>query len=181
MVLTDYIYAPECNGRIDDSTKDFVLLNANSYIEYDVTLRLVLLSAAFETYFSEFLDSYLKGRAKYYASGARTAQGNKLWGDVMKVRGLSERVQEFSNLANAKIKKVSPDLTQLRDVYLIRNVIAHDGGVCDAFSAGEIKCIKVETGTRISLTPIELVGQLAPACIRIAESLDAKLITRGAI
>ena len=174
-VLTDWVYAPECKGRIDDTTKDFVLGRVIDLINSAVTPRVVLLSAAFESYFEEFFSQYLQARAKYYVAGARTAAGNKVWGDVMKQRGPSARIRELGVAANAGIKVLMSNLPVLEEVYVLRNSIAHDAGVVDAFTAANVKSIAAVQGTQLRVTPHELVSVLAPPCLSVAEELDKKL------
>ncbi len=175
VILTDLVYAPECKGRINDSTKDEVLARIDHYITHAVTLRVVLLSACFETYFSEFLIAYLAHRSKYFVGGVRTPLGNKVYGEVMKVRGLRHRVEAFCKSTNAKIASIEPRLLLLEEVCLLRNAIVHDGGICDDYSATKIVSIKVVAGQPISISSSELVRILAPPCIQIAEDLDAKI------
>ena len=70
-LLTDLTYAPEAKGRIDDGTKDFFLERVEQYVDEVALLRVVLLSAAFEVFFDNFVDGYLKKRGRSTLPGGR--------------------------------------------------------------------------------------------------------------
>lgn len=174
--LTDLVYAPESKGRMKDVTKVAFLERLERYMQAVVTGRLVLLSAAFELYFRYFLDDYLKARPKYYdaTAGGRTADGDKLYGEVTKVRGLSERITKFAELANAKVNRITPHLLALTDVYQLRNVIAHRAGAVDAGAASKLSIVKLTAGQRAIVTVEELL-KLAASVLEIANALDGKI------
>lgn len=174
--LTDIVYTPEIKGRIDGIDKDFFLENIETYIQYNVTtLRVVLLSAAFESYFKSFLDKYIRHRHKYFIDGSRTKEGNQVFGQVMSTSGLAERVVKFAELTNAKISAINPLLATLKEVYLLRNIIAHRAGICDSYASAEMLIVKVKEGERITISPETLISTLAPPCIKITEHLDRKI------
>lgn len=168
-------YSPEARDRLDDATKDFLLDRIQYFIDYNVTLRVVLLSSAFESYFSAFLEDYLNNRKKYFTDGSRTSEGNKVFGEIMKTRGIEERVRAFSAWTGSKIKSLECRLGVLKDVYLLRNLIAHAAGICDECTAERVNSVALVPGTPISITPDALVQKLAPPCIEIAEALDKKI------
>jgi len=95
-VVTDLTFAPECKGRLDDATKDFLLQRVAYFIHCEVTLRVVLLSAAFESFFDVFLESYILHRPKFFAAGTRTKEGDKVYGETKRASGLAERDEAFA-------------------------------------------------------------------------------------
>jgi len=174
-LLTDLVHSPEAKGRIDDATKDFYLERVGEFISEVALLRVVLLSAAFEVFFDTFVDEYLDGRAKYSVGGARTADGNKVAGEVRKTRGIVPRVEAFCDWTGANTKSIQPHLDVLSDVYTLRNVLAHRAGICDAVAAKSMKTLSFASGDRLRLTPEQLVRTLAPSCITLAENLDKRI------
>lgn len=175
--LTDLIYAPESKGRMDDVTKSVLLGRMDRYMQAVVTGRVVLLSAAFELYFRYFLDAYLMARPKYFNSSksTRTDAGNKVYGEVAKVRGLAERVVKFGEETGARIKVVDPHLPALTDVYYLRNVIAHRAGAVDTGSAEKLSIVKLLPGQRVTVSVDQLLSLAAPV-LKLAEALDRKIL-----
>jgi hypothetical protein len=174
-VLTDWIYAPECRGRIDDSTRDFFLDNVVHFVTSAATSRIVLLSAAFESYFEEFLEEYLKARTKYFTSGAFTEQGNKVRGEILKQRGIVARIEAIPANTTATIASIVPLLPTLRDVYTLRNTVAHDAGMVDAYTAASVTSVKLQEGEFVRLNPRDVTELLAPPCLQIASILDERI------
>lgn len=176
MLLTDMFYTPELQNRLRDLRRDTFLERVSIYQQRVITNRIVILSASFETYFSRFLDVYIANKPKFYdqANSCRTAAGNKLYGDVMKIRGLSERIIKFGELAPSKIKSIVKLLSYLDDVYMLRNVLAHRAGLVDAHAASTFTHVRFSEGERVILTSENLLELAAPV-VRIAQNLDAKL------
>ncbi|MDD2772508.1 MAG: hypothetical protein PHP45_02315 [Elusimicrobiales bacterium] len=181
--LSDVIYAPTCvsyrgTRRINrvGNTKNDILKDITKYLNYPVILRVVLLSAAFESYFLEFLDRYLENRPKYFNGGKRTAAGNKIHDDVKKARGPVNRIAKFKELTNAKINSITPHLDALSDVYMIRNVMAHSAGICTVQDVESFKTISPIANEVIHISVQHLVDKLAKPCLEIANSLDGKII-----
>jgi len=175
-LLTDMFYCPGIRGRLEDTKKDTFLQRTASYRQAVITNRIVVLSASFETYFANFLEAFIQSKPKLYDSaiGARTAEGDKLSGEVMKIRGLSGRITQFGVLANSKIKSITPRLTYLDDVYMLRNVLAHRAGAIEAHAAGSLRHVHFSAGDRVTLTTEQLLF-LAKPVLEIAASLDTKL------
>lgn len=175
-LLTDMFFSPCIRGRLDNIRKDTFLQRTTTYRQTVITNRIVVLSASFETYFANFLDAFIQSRPKLFdpASGSKTTAGNKLYGEIMKIRGLSERITKFGELAPAKIKTVISRLTYLDDVYTLRNVLAHRAGAIDTHAASGLKHVSFNGGDRIKLTTDQLL-QLAKPVLEIAASLDKKL------
>lgn len=175
-LLTDMFHCPGIRGRLDDVRKDTFLHRANIYRQAIITNRIVVLSASFETYFANFLEAFMRSKVKLFdpATNTRTAAGNKLFGDIMKMRGLSERITKFGELAPAKIRYAVSRLTYLDDVYALRNVLAHRAGTIDGHAATLLKHLTFNNGDRIKLSTDQLL-QLAKPVIEIAASLDKKL------
>lgn len=175
-LLTDMFYCPWIRGRLDDVRKDTFLQRTNIYRQAIITNRIVVLSASFETYFANFLGAFIRSKSKLSdpASGAKTPAGNKLYGEVMKIRGLSERITKFGELAPAKIRYAVSRLTYLDDVYTLRNVLAHRAGAIDTSTATLLKHLSFNGGDRIRLSTDQLL-QLAKPVLEIAVSLDKKL------
>ena len=176
MLLTDMFYAPELQNRLRDLRRDTFLERVSIYQQRVITNRIVILSASFETYFSRFLDAYIASKPKLFdqAKSCRTAAGNKLYGDVMKIRGLSERITKFGELAPSKIKSIVKLFSYLDDVYMLRNVLAHRAGLVDSHAASTFKHVGFAAGERVILTSDKLLELAAPV-VRIAQNLDAKL------
>ena len=174
--LTDMFYAPELRGRLDDLKKDTYLGRVNNYRMAVITNRIIVLSASFETYLGNFIDAFIRSKPKLYsvANDERTPAGDKLYGEVTKIRGLSARIEKFAELANSKIASVRPRCSYLDDVYMLRNVLAHRAGRVDDHAASVLKHLKFNPGERVSLSTDELLVLAAPV-IKIAEILDAKL------
>ncbi|MDD5389171.1 MAG: hypothetical protein PHD37_07485 [Gallionellaceae bacterium] len=175
-LLTDMFYIPGIRGRLDDVKKDTFLQRASIYKQAIITNRIVVLSASFETYFANFLDAFIRSKPKLFdpATSARTDAGNKLYGEIIKIRGLGERISKFGELAPAKIRYVIPRLTYLADVYTLRNVLAHRAGAIDVHAATDLKHLSFNGGDRVKLTTDQLL-QLAKPVLEIASSLDKKL------
>lgn len=179
--LSTQCWCPESNGRVDDVSRDVYLQRLPDYLQYGITLRVVLLSAAFEEYFKGFLATYLASRSKYWdrTTSARTAAGDKVWGDVMKQRGPVKRIETFADLTGAGIKKVRPLLRTLGDVYMMRNIVAHSAGIVDAAAAAAIKCRTYVPGRPLTLDTGQLI-ELASSVLLLAELLDSKIAPQQA-
>jgi hypothetical protein len=175
-LLTDLFYAPKLRSRLNDLKKDTFLERVNTYRQAVITNRLVVLSASFETYLSNFFDAFITTKPKYWNSAAatRTTAGDKLFGEITKQRGLDNKILKFAELAPAKIKSIDSRLSYLVDVYMLRNVLAHRAGLLDATAATSLTHIKCSPGERISITTDQLLLLAAPV-IKIAESLDQKI------
>ncbi len=175
-LLTDIFYVPKLRGRLEDLRRDTYLARVPLYRQAVITNRLVVLSASFETYLSNFLDAFIMAKPKFWdkATSARTPVGDKFYGEVNKVRGLGQRILKFGELAPAKIKSIAARLSYLDDVYMLRNVLAHRAGLVDASAIAVLKHLKVVAGERVQIT-IEQLLDLAVPVIRIAEALDQKL------
>lgn len=175
-LLTEMFYTPVLRGRLEDLRKDTYLSRVGTYRLAVITNRLVVLSASFETYFSYFLDAFIQTKPKYFdkAANARTPAGDKLLGDVTKIRGLSARIIKFGELAPSKIKSIDARLSYLDDVYMLRNVLAHRAGLVDAHASSVLKHLKFNAGDRVSLSTDKLLELAAPV-VKIAEALDQKL------
>lgn len=175
-LLTDLFYVPKLRGRLEDLRRDTYLARAPLYRQAVITNRLVVLSASFESYLSNFLDSFIKSKPKLWdkTAAARTPDGDKFFGEVVKVRGLGQRIVKFGELAPSKIKSIEARLSYLEDVYMLRNVLAHRAGLVDANATTVLKHIKVVAGQRVSITTEQLLELAAPV-IKIAEALDQKL------
>lgn len=175
-LLTDMFYAPNLRGRLRDLTRDTYLERVPTYRQSVISNRLVVLSATFEIYFSSFLDAFIKTKPKFWdeVAKARTSEGNKFSGEILKIRGLGARILKFGELAPSKIKSIEAQLSYLEDVYMLRNVLAHRAGLVDASAAAVLKHVKVSTGERITITTEQLLLLAAPV-VKIAEALDKKL------
>lgn len=175
-LLTELFYAPALCGRLKDLRKDTYLTRVGTYRLAVITNRLVVLSASFETYFANFLDAFIQTKPKFFdkAAGARTAAGDKLLGEITKLRGLSARIVKFGELAPSKIKSIATNLEYLDDVYMLRNVLAHRAGLVDVHASNVLTHLKFNVGDRISLSTDKLLELAAPV-VKIAEALDQKL------
>lgn len=175
-VLNEIVYAPEVRGRLGSLTKDRYLERVPRYKDAVITNRLIILSASFELYLNNFVEAYLAARPKFYdqAAGKRTAAGDKIFGDVMKVRGLSARIVKMAEEAPFKIKSLGAGLEYVDDVYMLRNVLAHRAGQVDDYAAQSMKHISFRSGDRIVMTPEQMMTLAAPV-IKVAETLDRKL------
>lgn len=153
-LLTDMFHCPGIRGRLDDMCKDTFLQRIGIYRQTIITNRIVVLSASFETYFSNFLEGFICSKAKLSdpVTRVKTSAGNRLYGEVMKTRGLSERITKFGELAPAKIRYAMSRLSYLEDVYTLRNVLAHRAGTVDALAASLLKHLPFSNGDRIKLT-----------------------------
>ncbi|WP_433935478.1 hypothetical protein AB3662_12190 [Sorangium cellulosum] len=176
--ITAFFHAPESRDRIDDVTTDVFIERFDRYRISVVTSRVVLLSAAFELYFGSFLDDYLKGRAKYFdrSSNTFTTEGNRVSGEIRKIRGIPERVEAFGDLTSAKLKSSKPHIPALKDVCVLRNVIAHRAGHVDDLAAKTVSTISLTSGTQVALSPEQLLLLAAPV-LKLAEELDRKIPT----
>lgn len=175
-LLTDIFYVPKLRGRLDDLRRDSYLARVPMYRQAVITNRLVVLSASFETYLSSFLDSFIKLKPKFWnkAATSRTPDGDKFFGEIIKVRGLDQRILKFGELAPSKIKSIEVRLSYLKDVYMLRNVLAHRAGLLDDAAVASLQHIKGVSGERINITTDQLLELAAPV-IKIAEALDQKL------
>ncbi|MBN2448951.1 MAG: hypothetical protein JXR77_01095 [Lentisphaeria bacterium] len=176
MLLTDLIYAPESKGRLNDVTPDLFLQRLPGYLQGVVTDRIVLLSAAFELYFTSFLDAYLQLRPKYYDANTakRTADGDRVYGQVRSARGPVPRIEEFARLTGAKIKSLRPHFPALSDVYTLRNVLAHRAGLLDAYAASQLQTLAMAAGQRVVLSTDQLLCLASPV-LGVASALDRRL------
>jgi len=176
--IQDLFYAPDLRGRINGLTRDIFLERAAGYRHAVVTNRIVILSASFEAYFSTFLDAYIANRVKLSdpTTGQRTAQGDKLYGDVLKARGPVKRIQAFADITNSGIKTINPLLSYLSDVYYLRNVLAHRAGLVDQFASQSLINVSIAPGEKIILSPSVLIELAAPV-IKIAEFIDRKTVS----
>jgi hypothetical protein len=175
-LLTDMFYAPDLKSRLGDLNKDRFLGRVETYRTTVITNRIVVLSASFETYLNGFLEAFIESKPKFFdeSIGARTKEGDKLYGDVIKVRGLGNRITAFGELAPSKIRSVVDQLSYLDDVYVLRNVLAHRAGLVDKPAAVSLKHVPFNEGDRVTLTTDQLL-MLASPVIEIARSLDKKL------
>ena len=174
--LDQIVYAPDVKGRLPTLRKDQYLSRVETYKDAVITNRVIILSASFELYLNNFIEAYMRNRPKFYDAGTstRTPDGDKLYGETMKVRGLSPRVVKFAELAPFKIRSLMSSLTYLDDIYMLRNVLAHRAGLVDTYAASEFKHVPFRSGDRVTLSADVLMTLTAPV-IRIAESLDQKL------
>lgn len=174
--ISTQFWCPESANRINDVRRDTYLERLPQYVQYGVTLRVVLLSAAFEEYFEGFLATYLSARGKYWdkAKAERSSAGNKVWGEVMKQRGPVKRIEEFALQTGAGIKTLSPLLSDLDDVYVMRNVVAHCAGIIDAGAAASLKRARFTPGSSLVLNTDALL-EVATTVLKIAEILDHKI------
>jgi hypothetical protein len=177
VLLSDTVYAPEVTGRLGTLTKDRYLERLPRYKEAVITNRLIILSASFELYLNNFLEAFLAARPKFYdqTTGKRTVAGDKIYGEFMKVRGLSGRIVKMAEEAPFKIKSLSTKLEYLDDVYMLRNVLAHRAGHVDDYAAQCMKHILFRPGDRVVMTAQQMMALAAPI-IKVAETLDRKLI-----
>ena len=175
-LLTDMFYVPKLRGRLEDLRRDTYLTRLPLYRQAVITNRLVVLSASFETYLSNFLDAFIKTKPKFWdkTSAKRTPDGDKFFGEVIKVRGLGQRISKFGELAPSKIKSIEARLSYLDDVYVLRNVLAHRAGLADVGATAALKHLRVSVGERVSITTDQLLELAAPV-VKIAEALDQKL------
>jgi hypothetical protein len=175
-LLERMVYSPEVQGRLHGLTKDRFLAKAREYKDSVVTNRVIFLSASFELYLNNFIESYIAQKPKLFdlATSRRTADGDKIYGEAMKIRGLSNRIREFAALVPFKIHSLAPQFGYLDDVYTLRNVLAHRAGQVDARTSSQLTHVTFQTGQRVSLSPLQLLN-LADPVIKIAETLDGKL------
>jgi hypothetical protein len=175
-LLTDMFHVPKLRGRLQDLRKDTFLSRVGIYRQAVITNRLVVLSASFETYLSNFLDAFIQTKPKFWdkTAGSRTAAGDKFFGEVVKIRGLAPRLTKFGELAPAKIKSIDSRMSYLEDVYMLRNVLAHRAGLVDGHAASVLKHVKANAGERVTITTDQLLELAAPV-VKIAEALDQKL------
>lgn len=175
-LLNEIVYAPEVKGRLENLTKDRYLDRVPRYKDAVITNRLIILSASFELYLNNFVEAYLAARPKFYdqTTGKRTVAGDKLYGEVMKVRGLSARIAKMAEEVPFKIKSLNASLGYVADVYMLRNVLAHRAGLVDDYAAQSIKHISFRPGDRVVITVQQMMTLAAPV-IKVAEALDRKL------
>lgn len=175
-LLTDMFHVPKLRGRLNDLRKDSYLNRANTYRLAVIANRLIVLSASFEFFFLSFLDTFINTRTKFFdpTTSQRTKEGDKLFGEVIKIRGLSARIVKFSELAPSKINSIRASLSYLEDVYVLRNVLAHRAGRVDDQASAALQHVRFNTGDRVSLSADELL-ELADHVVKIARALDQKL------
>lgn len=173
-LLTDVVYAPECNGRLKDDTVTRFLDAFPQYQAQVVSSRLVLLSASFESFFDDFVELYLAGRQKYVNAGEHTKAGKTILEKTGKARGLEAKVRTFSDSTGCKIKDIERHLPALGDVYALRCIIAHAAGVVDEGSASGLQTVQLEPGANVTVAPSTLVA-LAGSVFAIAKHLAAKV------
>lgn len=175
-LLTEMFYVPSIRGRLNDTRKDTFLQRTGTYRQAIITNRIVVLSASFETYFLNFLDAFIRSKPALFdaTTNKRKAAGDKLFSEVIKIRGLSARIIKFAELALSKIKSITPRLTYLDDVYALRNALAHRAGAIDSHAAGGLNHVRFGAGDRISITTNQLL-LLAKPVLEIAANLDTKL------
>ena len=178
-LLTHLFYCPELEPRLGDLRKDTFIERAQRFKNTIITNRIVFLSAAFETYFRGFLDDYLRSKPSLFdkAANSRTAKGDKLFGDTMKVRGMVEKIEEFAVLSGRSTKAFNGSLPYMRDLYILRNAMAHEAGFIDTQRSSHLACIKVIPGQAISLRSEDVID-LAKHTMLVAEGLDVKLTTK---
>ncbi len=176
--LTDHVWAPFATGRLGDFTRDSFLEGRPTYFATTVTNRVVLLSAAFEQYFSHFVADYLVSRepARYHdiATGELNAEGTRVSGSIFGRRGMVPKLRGFSEETGALIRGIEGKIPYLSDVYLLRNVIAHRAGDIDRQAADNLETLHFDEGDRVVLTHDQLIT-LADPVVKIAEFLDRKL------
>ncbi|WP_454919282.1 hypothetical protein [Xanthobacter sediminis] len=177
--LDEFSYAPDVRGRLGVLTKDSYLSRVSKYKDAVITNRLIILSASFELYLYNFVETYLAVRPKFYdqSLGKRTTVGDKIYGEVMKVRGLSARIAKMAEEVPFLIKSLAVGLEYVNDVYMLRNVLAHRAGLVDAHAASSLKHISFRRGDRVVITPEQLMNLAVPV-IGVAEALDRKLVRR---
>jgi hypothetical protein len=98
-----------------------------------------------------------------------------LFGQVKSTRGISERIIKFTELTSSKIISIQTHLPILKEVYQLRNIVAHRSGICDAYDLPTLLITKAVEGERLSIPPDVLITRLAPPCIEIAQHLDRKI------
>ena len=175
-LLTDMFYVPKLDGRLGDLRRDTFLERVNIYRQSVITNRLVVLSASFESYLSQFIDTYAKKKPKFWDSSKSdyTTEGNKFITNIRQTRGLDKRILKFGELAPSKIRSIVPRLTYLVDVYMLRNILAHRAGFVDDSAAEALAHVKIPAGERVTITTDQLL-ELAVQVIKIAEALDKKI------
>ncbi|BBK33937.1 hypothetical protein EDC65_3770 [Stella humosa] len=175
-VLHDIAYAPDVKGRLGMLTKDRFLERVPKYKDAVITNRLIILSASFELYLNNFIESYLAKRPKFYdnALKKRTPAGDKIYGEAIKTRGLSARVRKMAEEVPFKIKSLDNGLEFLDDVYTLRNVLAHRAGRVDDHASHSLRHILFRSGDRVTMSAQQMMDLAAPV-IKIAETLDRKL------
>jgi hypothetical protein len=173
-LIAERFYAPEIKGRLRDLTRSAFLERVGIYKEKVITNRTVILSAVFETYFSDFLDNYIKSKPKLFDkhTSSKTDLGNKFHSAIKKEKGLSNRIIKFGEIAPAKIKSITPLLSFLDDIQRLRNIIAHNAGLVNSHET--FVHLEFAAGSRITLTSDKLLELAAPV-VKIAERLDEKL------
>jgi hypothetical protein len=172
--ILSHIYAPDCVGRLNDSI-GAIIPRLPIVIAEVVTLRVVILAAAFEAYFEGFLADYLSGKAKYSSGGTLTAAGLRVHGNVMKQRGPKARIEQFTIETGSKTKGVSPHVDAIEQVYALRNCVAHDAAICDAVTNKRVTLVPTQIGARLEIAPEALVTVLAPPCMSAADHLDRRI------
>ena len=178
-LLTSLFYCPGLPERLGDLRKDTFLERSNRFRDTIISNRIVFLSAAFETYFRSFLDQYIQAKPSLYdkSTNSRTATGNKIYGEVVKTRGMVEKIETFSVLSGRSTKGMTEHYSYLRDLYVLRNTMAHDAGKIDPGSCGLVQHIPVTANTQVRVTSDDIV-ELASRTILIAEALDVKLTSK---
>lgn len=178
-LLTSLFYCPDLPERLGDLRKDTFLQRSNRFRDTIISNRIVFLSAAFETYFRSFLEQYIQSKASLYdkSTNRNTTTGDKIYGDVMKTRGMVEKIEVFSVLSGRSTKGIIEHYSYLRDLYVLRNTMAHDAGKISSASCSLIQHIPVTENTQVCVTSDNIV-ELASHTILIAEALDVKLTSK---
>ncbi len=176
--IPDMFYVPELRSRINALSRNSFLARSSDYRHAVITNRIVILSAAFEAYFTNFLDAYIANRSKLFNSttNQRTTEGDKLFGEIRKTRGLVQRIRTFANLTGSKINAIEPLLSYLDDAYTLRNVLAHRAGLVDQIASQKLVNIRFASNEKVVLSPETLVDLAAPV-LKIADLLDRKTIS----
>lgn len=174
--ITKRIYAPNLPKRLGNFSKDAFLERTSTYRQTIACNRIVYFCAAFEAYFFDFLDAYLKNRTKYFDSAANTftSEGHKIYGDTRKERKMVNRITTFSALINRSINSITPHLDHVNDLFVIRNVMAHQAGIVDSSAQAQLKVFKYAVNDLVNLSSDDIV-ELASHAINVAESLDSRI------
>ncbi len=173
-ILSDFYFVGESRGRIRDCTKKYYLENLDGVINYMATIRIVMLSAAFESFWDGFLDDFINSKSRYCSNGIRNDRGNKVYGEIQKSKGMRGKLERWSDITQTRIESIKPHLDMLNDVYMARNIIAHDAGVIEKEYVNTLKFKQFNIGDALTVKPNELLT-MANSVINIAEILDGKV------
>ncbi len=175
-LINDFFYSPQTKNRLGRVMKDDYLIRASGYKASVITNRIIILSASFELYLNNFIDSYIERKPKFYdkSTQKRTLAGDKLYGEVTKVRGLSARIKKMADIAPFNINLIQSVLIYLDDLYQLRNILAHRAGLVDAQAAQSLNHLQFNLNDRVVITPEQMMLLARPIMI-IAEFLDRKL------